>query len=274
MSDFLDKDGISQYMSMIGALQWCVSIGRIDIATAVMTMSSFRVAPRIGHLDRLKRIYGYISKMRHSTIRIRILEPDYSDIPDPQYDWASTVHDEYSEQVPDDAPTPLGKYVTLSHFVDANLLHDLTTGKSCCAVLHLMNQTPIDWYSKKLSCVETSTYSTEIVSARICMEQIIDLRTTLRYLGVPIREKSYMFGDNKSVVDSATKPQSKLHKRHQLLSFMKVRQYVASGMVSYNFVPGDLNPADMLSKAWGRYQIWPMLNALLFYKGDTAEIEN
>ena len=83
-----------------------------------------------------------------------------------------------------------------------------------------------------------------------------------------------MFGDNKSVVDSATKPQSKLHKRHQLLSFMKVQQCVASGMVSYNFVPGDLNPADMLSKAWGRYQIWPMLNALLFFKGDTAEIEN
>ena len=36
---------------MIGAMQWAISIGRFDIATAVMSLSSFRVAPRIGHLD-------------------------------------------------------------------------------------------------------------------------------------------------------------------------------------------------------------------------------
>jgi hypothetical protein len=34
---------------------------------------------------------------------------------------------------------------------------------------------------------------------------IIDLCHTLRYLGVPVFEMSQMFGDNKSVVDSATK---------------------------------------------------------------------
>ena len=34
------------------------------------------------------------------------------------------------------------------------------------------------------------------------MNKITDLKTTLRYLGVPIRERSYMFGDNGLVVDS------------------------------------------------------------------------
>ena len=207
-------------------------------------------------------------------IRIRIGEPDYSDLTDHPHDCAGTVHDRYSEPIPDDAPEPLGRYVTLTHFVDANLMHDLTTGKSCCAILHLINQMPLDWYTKKLATVETSTYGTEIVSARICMEQIIDLRTTLRYLGVPIRQKSYMFGDNKSVVDSATLPQVKLHKRHQILSFMKVRQCIAAGMVLFSFTPGDKNPADMLSKAWGRREVWPMLKALLFWRGDTADIQD
>ena len=47
---------------MIGALQWAVSLGRFDIHTAVMTMGSFRVAPREGHLQRLKRVYGYLRK--------------------------------------------------------------------------------------------------------------------------------------------------------------------------------------------------------------------
>jgi hypothetical protein len=63
-----------------------------------------------------------------------------------------------------------------------------------------MNKTPIEWYSKKQATVETATYGSEFVAARICTEQIIDLCNMLRFLGVPIRVKSYMFGDNKSVV--------------------------------------------------------------------------
>jgi hypothetical protein len=71
---------------MIDALQWKVTIGRFDIHTAVMTMSGFRMAPRVGHLNRLKRIYGYQLKMKHSSIRVRTEEPDYSDLSDNVYD--------------------------------------------------------------------------------------------------------------------------------------------------------------------------------------------
>jgi Reverse transcriptase (RNA-dependent DNA polymerase) len=40
----LDDDGHVKYMSLIGALQWIVTLGRFDIACAVMTMSRFRVS--------------------------------------------------------------------------------------------------------------------------------------------------------------------------------------------------------------------------------------
>jgi hypothetical protein len=52
MSELLDEDGIHQYQSLIGVLQWTISLGRFDVATTVMTMSGFRVAPWIGHLVR------------------------------------------------------------------------------------------------------------------------------------------------------------------------------------------------------------------------------
>ena len=90
--------------------------------------------------------------------------------------------------------------------MDANLHHDLATGKAVTAVLHFLNQTPIDAYTKRQSTVETATYGSEFVAARTAVDQIIDIRTTLRYLGVPIRDKSYMFGDNRSVVTSSTIP--------------------------------------------------------------------
>ena len=50
-SHLLDEDGIEKYQSLIGSLQWAISLGRFDVQTAVMSMSSFRSAPRIGHLE-------------------------------------------------------------------------------------------------------------------------------------------------------------------------------------------------------------------------------
>ena len=83
------------------------------------------------------------------------------------------------------------------------------------------------------------------------MEQILDLRNTLRYLGVPVRQKSYMFGDNRSVVDSSMTPHAKIHKRHVALSFHRIREAIAANIVDYFFIPGEINPADILSKHWG-----------------------
>jgi ABC-type molybdenum transport system ATPase subunit/photorepair protein PhrA len=109
-------------------------------------------------------------------------------------------------------------------------------------------------------------------AARVCVEQIIDHRTTLRYLGVPIRDKSYMFGDNKSVGDSSMQLHAKLHKRHTMLSFHRIREAIASGIVGFFYVPGDINPADILSKHWGYSQVRECLKSLLFWKGDTTDI--
>jgi hypothetical protein len=128
------------------------------------------------------------------------------------------VYGKIKELVPQDAPEPQGKYITLLHYVEANLMHDITSRKSVTCILHLVNKTPIDWYSKRQATMETVTYGSEFVVARICVEQIIDLLTTLCYLGIPNKEKNYMFGDNKSVVDSSMQSHAKLHKQNTMLS--------------------------------------------------------
>ena len=82
-SDELDNAGITKYRSLIVAAQWLISLGCFDIATASKTLSSFHMAPRLGHLDHIKRIYGYVSKMQHGTIRFRTALPDFSHVPLP-----------------------------------------------------------------------------------------------------------------------------------------------------------------------------------------------
>ena len=269
----LDDDSIKKYQSLIGALQWVITLGRLDIATAVMTMSSFRFAPRQGHLDRLKRIYGYLSKMRHGAVRFRTGSPDFSAIPLTEYDWERSIYGKVSEMVPDDAPTPYGPRVTITTYVDANLCHDMITGRSVTGVLHLLNQSIIDYYTKKQPRVETATYGSEYMAARTATEQIMDLRTALRYLGVNISGPTYMFGDNSTVVNSSSTPKARLHKRHVILSFHRVREAIASKILYFIFIPGPDNPADILSKHWGFQQICTQLKALLFWHGDTKDIE-
>ena len=112
------------------------TLGNLDIAASVMTMSRFKKAPRVGHLQQFKRIFRYLSNLPHGAIRYRIHELDYSDLPHKEYDWARTVYTGTREELPHDLP----KQVTSTHYVDANLHHDLINGKEVTAILHRDNQ--------------------------------------------------------------------------------------------------------------------------------------
>jgi hypothetical protein len=266
----LPIDKIKIYQSLIGALQWAVTLGRFDIFAAVMTLGRFRAAPRLGHLERLKRICGYLRRHPDGTIRFRTGTPDHQNYKTPVQDWQYTFYRGEKEELPSDMPKPKGKPVKLTTFVDANLLHDLTTGRSATGVIHLVNQTPIEWYSKRQSTVETSTYGSEFVAARLATEQIMDLRYNLRMMGIPIDGPTYMFGDNASVVTSGTIPHSTLSKRHVALAYHRVREAVATGVIIFLHIEGKENPADILTKFLPHTVFWPFVRPLLFWRGDTG----
>jgi hypothetical protein len=78
--ELLDQTGVQQYQLHIGSLQWAILLGRFDIATAVMSLSSFWALPCQGHLEQAKQICSYLYRIRHPTIRFRNHEPDYSDL--------------------------------------------------------------------------------------------------------------------------------------------------------------------------------------------------
>ena len=271
-SVFLEGDQIQLYLTLIGQIQWLITLGRVDVFSAWVTLAQFRAIPRIGHLDRLKRMYGYICHSKEGAIRIRTQEPDFSDFPSQNFDWAHTIYGNVKEVIPEDAPPPLGKEVILSVYVDANLYHDLITGRALTSLLHFINQTPFDWYCKKQATVEDATFASEFNAARVGINQVIDNRLTLRYLGVPIKGRTMMFGDNESVITNATIPHSQLNKRHLALAYHKVREAVAADIIGFYHIPGESNPADIMSKIWGFQQVWTKLKALLFWQGETEKI--
>ena len=187
LSEFCDQDQIKQYQTIVGQLIWLSGLGRFDIAVHIMTMSRLREQPSI---ERLKKIIGYLANFPHGSLRFRLHEPDYSNLLHREYDWRRTVYAGAKEEIPHDIPEPKGKHVTTPTYVDANLHHDQVTGRAVTACLHLVNATPSHWHTKRQATVETATFGSEFGAARIATDQIIDLRYTLMYLGVPIRSKS------------------------------------------------------------------------------------
>ena len=273
-SPLLDGPGITTYMSLIGQLGWLINCGNIHVIQAVVALSSFRAAPRQGHLERVKRVYGFVGKFKEAAIRVRTGIPNYDHI-DAQYptqDWSESVYGTDPEEEPPNMPEPLGKRMRITIYVDANLYFDLITGRACTGILIFLNQTLIDWFCKKQNSVATATFGSEFVAAKTGVEKSQDIRYTLQMLGIPVEYCTYMFGDNQSVVTQGTIPHSQLTKRHHALAYHYVRESVANGSIKFVHIAGIHNPADCLTKFLG-YQIWyPLLRTLLFWIGDTNNI--
>ena len=76
------------------------------------------------------------------------------------------------------------------------------------------------------------------------------------------------------MVDSANIPTPTLSKKSTLASYHRVREAVAAGYLQFNGKDGKSNPADILSKHWEFASIWPLLMPILFWKGDTHELND
>ena len=121
--------------------------------------------------------------------------------------------------------------------------------------------------------METATYSAEYCACRTCIKQIVDLRNTLQYLGVNLNEKTYVFGDNESMIKSSTIPHARLHKRHNILSYHYVRSMIASGFLNMQHLPSEYNAPDIYSKNWGYQSAWKQILQPIFnWSGDVNNL--
>ena len=135
-------------------------------------------------------------------------------------------------------------------------------------ILHLVNCTLIDWFSKRQNQVETAVYGSEFMAGRLAVEQIMELRYMFVMLGVPIEGPTYLFGDNLSMVTSSTIPSSSLKKRHNMLSYHRVREAIAADIIRMIHIPGDENPADVLTKILGHGPLYKLTRRFIFYNGE------
>ena len=248
----LDTADITTFQESIGVLRWATEIGRVDIATEVSMLSSYQAAPREGHLEQVYHIFAYLQKKPKLTL--------YFDPSPPKLDpsWATGDPSEVFKQTYRDAkeqlppshmqPPPRGRSVSITAFVDASHAANKVTRRSHSGFVLFLNRAPVMWYTKRQNTVESSTFSSEFIALKICVEHIIALRYKLRMFGVPIDESAKVLCDNESVVRNSSRLESSLNKKHCALAYHSVRWAVAAGVISIGWIPTDLNIADAMTK--------------------------
>ena len=98
--------------------------------------------------------------------------------------------------------------------------------------------------------------------------KLFDLCLTLMYLGIP--KKLHVW----------RQPGSGYQCHHPDLNTLKeippcclhrVQEAIAAGYLQFHWKDRKSSPTDILSKDWGFTSIWPLLQTLLFWRGDTSE---
>ena len=101
----LDPDAASYYLTIIGILRWMIELGRIDIITKVLLLSSHAALPREGHLEGAVHVMAHIDQRYNSRL---LYDPSYLEIDHSVFKecyWSKFCRDA-KEEVPVNAPEP------------------------------------------------------------------------------------------------------------------------------------------------------------------------
>jgi hypothetical protein len=138
--------------------------------------------------EALKNVKAWLSEGGQYNKSILAFNPSkvsWSEADQVDYNWSDFYGDE-REAIPPNAPVPLGESVQMTVFVDADHAGNLMTRRSRTGVLVYLNRSPILWYTKQQSTVETSSFGSEFCALKTAVEMIKGLRYKLRMMGVEI----------------------------------------------------------------------------------------
>jgi len=250
-SALLNDEGVTKYQEYIGMLRWACELGRFDILLETSLLSQYLAAPRKGHLDKCINIFSYLKYHSSFPLKLRSNASQIEKSKFGSHDW-SEFYPDAKEQIPANAPEPLGRAIVISAYVDASHAGNKVTRRSHSGHIIYVNSSPIIWYSKRQNTVETSSFGSEFNALRVVTEHIIALRYKLRMFGLHIDGPAYVYSDNEAVSMNSSVPESTLNKRHNSICYHMIREAVAAGVLAVGWIPGTRNPADLFTKILAR----------------------
>eukprot|EP00804_Cyclotella_cryptica_P026575 CCRYP_014011-RA/>CCRYP_014011-RA protein AED:0.14 eAED:0.14 QI:0/0/0/1/0/0.25/4/0/793 len=247
VTPLLEPRVATYYMQLIGILRWMCELGWFDIFTVVSMLSLYSAMPHEGHLEAAFHVSSYLKSKSNSPLIFDPMEPDVEGSNFVECDW-SDFYPGASEALLPNAPKPLGKGVTLQMFVDSNHAGDKVGQRTQTGFVIFLNYGMINWLSKKQSTVETLVFGAEFCTMKHGIENLRGIRYKLRMMGVPVKDASYVYGDNMSVVTNMSKPESTLKMKSYSICYHAVHEAVAMSEALVAHIPTKKNLADLFTK--------------------------
>lgn len=262
----LDDAGVKTYQQLIGMAQWAASIGRLDIAFAISSLSRFSANPRQGHLELAFNLFGYLKRFPNK----RLVLESRPLVIDPELLRQESFHPDFLDDYPDareeldpNFPAAFGPELESSVFFDADHAHDQKTRRSITGIIVMVGCTPVAVISKRQGCIATSTYCAEFVAMRSAVEEAISIRYMLRCLGIPVTKPTNLYGDNKGSIQSANIPDGVLKKKAIAIAYHYVREAVTAKIVNVIHVFSHENFADICTKPLTKHVFHQLVDGLM-----------
>ena len=246
-----DPEEASYYMSAIGVLRWIVELGRVDTCLEVSLLSSHLALPRVGHLEQVYHMFSYLKHHHNGEL---VLDPSPPDIKLEDFerkDWSASEFGHLSPEdtgEPENMIEPRGKGFIITAKVDADHASNTVTRRSRTGFLVWVNCALVYWMSKKQASVETSSFGSEFIAMKQCLEYIRGLRYKLKRMGIPCDGPAYVYGDNQSVLANATIPESVLKKKCHSVAYHFIREGCARDEWRMTYINTHENDSDLLTK--------------------------
>ena len=133
------------------------------------------------------------------------------------------------------------------------------------------NQNPSEWCYRTIKAWTNTILNRSGAPANcrlLCMSDVCCLLNHIYCDG----SKSFLFGDNRSMVTSTTLPHSTLTKCHSILAFHKVREAIAAKLMAFYWIYSAYNSSDMFSKHWDNSTVYPVILKVLITRGNITLI--
>ena len=213
-------------------------------------MSSHLALPRLGHLEQVIHVFGYLKQYHNAEL---VFDPTYPEIDQNAFerrDWSTSEFGnvEGKENMPPNRPVERGFGFIMRANVDADHATDTVTRRSRTGFLVYLNSALVHWHSKKQTAVESSSFGSEFCAMKLCCEYLRGLRYKLRMMGIPIYGPVYIFGDNQSVLNNTSIPESQLKKKSQSIAYHFICEGVCRDEWRTSYVNTHKNEADLLTK--------------------------
>lgn len=210
--DILDMKKVP-FREALGSLMWLQVATRPDLSYAVNVLSRFANNPGRKHWELLKHTLVYLK----GTLDYGIT-----------YSRNSTLQ-------------PYG-------YVDADYAGDINNSRSTEGHIFFMAGGPVSWASKRQETVALSTVEAEYMAFTRATQQAIWISKFMDEVALTQERPVNIYGDNNGAILNTQNNKHHRRTKHIRIKYHFTKEKVASGDVTFTYVPSAENLADIFTK--------------------------